>query len=71
MRNQKFSKDVNRNCEFYSSKKRTKRAKKEPQEQLMSVPGIDELLREERVCDVIFPRIQKSHVLEKKLVILS
>lgn len=26
---------------------------------------IDELLREERLCDVILPRIQKRHVLEE------
>jgi len=51
---------------LYNDNRKLRRQNKQAQFELIHMDEfIDELLREERVCDVILPRIQKRHILEE------
>lgn len=51
---------------LYNDNRKLRRQNKQAQFELVHMDEfIDELLREERVCDVILPRIQKRHILEE------
>ncbi|XP_046972760.1 pre-mRNA-splicing factor 38 [Vanessa cardui] len=51
---------------LYNDNRKLRRQNREGQYELIHMDEyIDELLREERLCDVILPRIQKRHILEE------
>lgn len=51
---------------LYNDNRKLRRQNRSAEFELVHVDEfIDELLREERVCDVILPRVQKRHVLEE------
>lgn len=51
---------------LYNDNRKIRRQNRQAQFELVHMDEfIDELLRDERVCDVILPRIQKRHVLEE------
>ncbi|XP_019866792.1 pre-mRNA-splicing factor 38 [Aethina tumida] len=51
---------------LYNDNRKLRRQNRSAQFELIHMDEfIDELLREERVCDVILPRIQKRHILEE------
>ncbi|CAH0403322.1 unnamed protein product [Chilo suppressalis] len=51
---------------LYNDNRKLRRQNREGQYQIVHMDEfIDELLREERLCDVILPRIQKRHILEE------
>nr|AEE61653.1 unknown [Dendroctonus ponderosae] len=51
---------------LYNDNRKLRRQNRQAQFELVHVDEfIDELLREERVCDVILPRLQKRHILEE------
>ncbi|OWR44646.1 pre-mRNA-splicing factor 38 [Danaus plexippus] len=51
---------------LYNDNRKLRRQNREGQFEIVHVDEfIDELLREERLCDVILPRIQKRHILEE------
>ncbi|CAG9761845.1 unnamed protein product [Ceutorhynchus assimilis] len=51
---------------LYNDNRKLRRQNRQAQFELVHMDElIDELLREERVCDVILPRIQKRHLLEE------
>jgi pre-mRNA-splicing factor 38A len=51
---------------LYNDNRKLRRQKRDAHFELVHVDEyIDELLREERLCDIILPRIQKRHVLEE------
>ncbi|KAK4883780.1 hypothetical protein RN001_000051 [Aquatica leii] len=51
---------------LYNDNRKLRRQNRQSQFELVHMDEfIDELLRDERVCDVILPRIQKRHVLEE------
>ncbi|XP_060532507.1 pre-mRNA-splicing factor 38 [Cylas formicarius] len=51
---------------LYNDNRKLRRQNRQAQFELIHMDEfIDELLRDERVCDVILPRIQKRHVLEE------